>query len=344
MELGQSQPFASSVSGGTSPFSYQWYLNGSLVSGAVNPSWTFTPVSAGSYTVQSKVTDAVGAVATSNTVSVSVLKHDVAITSVAPLKTVVGEGFSDKLNVTVANYGSYTETFEVMVYANTTIIASQNVTLTSGSSATITFTWNTAGFAYGSYTISASVTLASGETNQWTGPFTDGTITVTVPSDVAITNVTPYQTVIGQGFNDSVSVAVANYGSYTETFRVMVYANTTIIASQNVTLTSGSSATITFTWNTTGFAYGSYTISASVTLASGETNQWTGPFTDSTVKVTIPGDIFGYGVVNSKDVAIIAAYWLQTAPPAPANADILGNGFINSQDIAVIAANWLMQT
>ena len=39
--------------------------------------------------------------------------HDVAVTNVAPSKTVVGQGFSATINVTVANQGDYTETFNV---------------------------------------------------------------------------------------------------------------------------------------------------------------------------------------------------------------------------------------
>jgi outer membrane protein assembly factor BamB len=65
--VGQSQLFTSSVSGGTSPYSYQWYLNGAPVSGATGPSWTFRPTSAGSYTVYVKVTASLGAQAASNT-------------------------------------------------------------------------------------------------------------------------------------------------------------------------------------------------------------------------------------------------------------------------------------
>jgi hypothetical protein len=269
--------------------------------------------------------------------------HDVAVTGVAPSRTVVGQGYSDKVNVTVVNYGTYTETFNVAVYANTTTIASQNVTLLSGDSATITVAWNTAGFAYGNYILSANIALAPGETNYWTGPFIDGTVKVTIPSDVAITSATSSKTVVGQGYSDEVNVTVVNYGTNTETFNVTVYANTTAIATQTVILVSGAFTTITLTWNTAGFAYGNYIISASVTLAKGETNTWVGPFTYGTVKVTIPGDINGDGVVNIFDLGIITGNWQQTVPPAPANADILGVGIINLLDLGMVTGHWMMQ-
>jgi PKD repeat protein len=72
MNAGQSQLFTAPASNGTSPYSYQWYLNGVAVSGATSASWAFTPSSTGSYTVYVKVTDAASAVATSTTATVTV--------------------------------------------------------------------------------------------------------------------------------------------------------------------------------------------------------------------------------------------------------------------------------
>jgi hypothetical protein len=68
----QSQLFTATVSNGTGPYSYQWYLNGSAVSGATSATWTFPQSSTGSYTVNLKIKDAASAVATSNTVTVKV--------------------------------------------------------------------------------------------------------------------------------------------------------------------------------------------------------------------------------------------------------------------------------
>lgn len=57
IHVGQSTTFTSTVSGGTAPYSYQWYLNGSSVSGAISSSWTFSPTAPGTYSVYLKVTD-----------------------------------------------------------------------------------------------------------------------------------------------------------------------------------------------------------------------------------------------------------------------------------------------
>ncbi|MEM3699768.1 MAG: DNRLRE domain-containing protein [Candidatus Bathyarchaeia archaeon] len=70
--LGESVKFTSTVSGGTLPYSYQWYLNDTAVSGANDPSWNFTPTEVGYYLVCLKVTDGSSAVALSNEVEVTV--------------------------------------------------------------------------------------------------------------------------------------------------------------------------------------------------------------------------------------------------------------------------------
>jgi outer membrane protein assembly factor BamB len=89
--------------------------------------------------------------------------HNVAVINVVPSRTLVRLCYNS-LDVTAANLGSYNETFNVTVCANTTAIATQTVTLTRENSTTITLTWYLAGFARGSYIISAYAWPVSGET------------------------------------------------------------------------------------------------------------------------------------------------------------------------------------
>jgi hypothetical protein len=70
--LGDSVSFTSSVSGGISPFSYQWCLDGSPVLGANSASWTFTPTSVGTYYVYLEVTDECNSTTQSSTARISV--------------------------------------------------------------------------------------------------------------------------------------------------------------------------------------------------------------------------------------------------------------------------------
>jgi hypothetical protein len=57
INIGDSITFTSTVSGGTPPYNYQWYLNGNPFSGATSSSWTFSPTASGIFYACLKVTD-----------------------------------------------------------------------------------------------------------------------------------------------------------------------------------------------------------------------------------------------------------------------------------------------
>jgi hypothetical protein len=62
------------VSGGTSPYSYQWYLNGNPAPGVTSVSWTFTPPGGGTYYIYLRVTDANGTTVQSGTSVITVIQ------------------------------------------------------------------------------------------------------------------------------------------------------------------------------------------------------------------------------------------------------------------------------
>lgn len=75
INAGDSVTFTSTVSGGTPPYSYQWYLNGNPVSGATSSSWTFSTTASGVFYVYLKVADSlqpVGDTAQSETARIMV--------------------------------------------------------------------------------------------------------------------------------------------------------------------------------------------------------------------------------------------------------------------------------
>jgi hypothetical protein len=163
--------------------------------------------------------------------------------------------------------------------------------------------------------------------------------------DVAATSVASPETVVGQGFSANINVTAANHGDLTETLNITVYANTTSIASQNVTLLTGRSTIVSFTWNTTGFAYGNYTISAYAWPVPGEINTADNNFTGGTVEVTIPGDINGDGTVNILDAIQLSNAFLATPGSSNwnPNADINGDGIVNILDAIIQSNNFLQQ-
>jgi len=113
--------------------------------------------------------------------SVHVGIHEVVVTDIVPYRTVITPGCSANITVTVENQGEFTETFNVTLYANTTIIDTLlNTTLTSENSTTIAFTWNTTGVAKGNYTLSATATIVPGEKYN---TLVEGWILVTIQGD-----------------------------------------------------------------------------------------------------------------------------------------------------------------
>jgi hypothetical protein len=89
------------------------------------------------------------------TVYVNNFVHDVIVTDITPSETTADQGETVNINVTVANHGSYAETFNLTLYANTSIVASQILTLQTGDFNVVSFDWNTAGLTNGNYTLSA---------------------------------------------------------------------------------------------------------------------------------------------------------------------------------------------
>jgi len=156
------------------------------------------------------------------------------------------------------------------------------------------------------------------------------------PHDIGITNVITSKTVVGQGFNLCIEIKILNYGMYTETFTVTAYANTTIIATQTITLANRNSTTITFAWNTTGFVKGNYTIWAYAWPVQNETDTTDNNCADGSVLITKVGDlgtgyplVFGKcdGKVTGPDLALFLMCYKGTAPPEYKYLGDLGTGY-----------------
>ncbi len=126
LDLGQSQIFSSSVSGGASPYSYQWCLNDTAISGATSQNWTFTPNSTGNYKVYVNVTDGRGTITRSNVVT-QIIVYPKLTTSISPSSTNMKIGETRQFNSTSSG-GSTPYTYQ-WYYSNGTAIA--NATLSN---------------------------------------------------------------------------------------------------------------------------------------------------------------------------------------------------------------------
>jgi outer membrane protein assembly factor BamB len=169
-------------------------------------------------------------------------------------------------------------------------------------------------------------------------------LTVTdVKRDLAVTDITLSKEVVGQGYPLEINVTVENQGDLSEIFYITINANTTMIHTKEITLASGTSASLTFTWNTTGFDKGNYTISVYVYPVPGETNMtnnimYAGP----NVRVTIPGDVDGDFDVDILDVVKITSIYATklgdlTFNP---NSDINNDGVITILDVVICTSHY----
>jgi hypothetical protein len=159
--------------------------------------------------------------------------------------------------------------------------------------------------------------------------------------DVAVASVSCSKTVVGQKYSCTMNVTVSNKGVFAETFNLTVNASSTTIGTQTLSnMLNGTSATLTFVWNTTGFAYGNYTITAFATPVPGETNTADNTFVAGSVLVTIPGDLNGDFKVTLSDLVILAnAYGAKPIKWNP-NADINENGKVDLPDLVVLALHY----
>jgi len=114
------------------------------------------------------------------------------------------------------------------------------------------------------------------------------------------------------------------------------------IGTQTVTLESGASTTLTFTWNTTDFAKGNYTISAYAWPVLGETDTTDNTFIDGWVVVAMVGDINADGIVDIFDCVRIALAFSATPhdPNWDPNADIDNSNLIDIFDLVIVAIHF----
>jgi parallel beta-helix repeat protein len=109
---------------------------------------------------------------------------NIAILELTTSKSVVGLGSTLSVNTTVRNEGYKAETFNVTVYANSSVIASRILTLARGESVSIMFLLNTAGWSRGRYLIAAYAHPVPSEFDVDDNARMCGPVTVTIPGDV----------------------------------------------------------------------------------------------------------------------------------------------------------------
>jgi hypothetical protein len=163
------------------------------------------------------------------------------------------------------------------------------------------------------------------------------------PHDIGITSVDALKTVVGQGYPVQITLMVFNYGATNEHINATVYANTTVVYTfENVPLAGRDSTTLTFTWNPTNVAKGTYTLKAEVSAVPDEPDTADNTMLDGAVFVTIPGDVDGDRDVDIYDIVRIACTY-DTEYPDPRYDrlyDVELDGDIDIFDIVIAAGNY----
>jgi hypothetical protein len=161
--------------------------------------------------------------------------------------------------------------------------------------------------------------------------------------DVALAEVSPSKTIVGQGLTVKIGITLQNEGNYTETLSITIYSDTIAIGTLTATIADGSIATVTLTWNTTGWPKGNYTLWAYAWPVQGETdtvdNTFTSPFT---VHIVMPGDGDANGKINIYDVVMITSLYGKKKGDAYYNPNVDWNddGVINIYDVVIATSRY----
>jgi hypothetical protein len=135
------------------------------------------------------------AVIESAVVTSPLAEHDLAVINVTTSKQgclpapTIGRNYTLQINVTVENQGGYVESFfdvwtELSLGPPIKVGPITVASLAPGATVTLTFNWNTAGVAYGNYTVTGVVDTVSGETDTADNRLNNIYIFVTLPGDI----------------------------------------------------------------------------------------------------------------------------------------------------------------
>jgi hypothetical protein len=191
---------------------------------------------------------------------------------------------------------------------------------------------------YGQLFDQGNFTVSGGQILSLQTPLSPATHNIAATSVRAVSA----KTVIGRGFSYNLSVLVADEGDYAETFNVTAYANSTVIGTEQASLTATDQTTLTFTWNTTSFAYGNYTLSGYAGPVPGETDTADNNLKGGWITVSIPGDLDGDFKVSRQDLVLLSNAYGSTpgTPNWNPNADIDGNGIVGLSDLTSLACHY----
>lgn len=237
--------------------------------------------------------------------TVTAVTRDVAAISQVPSATIVSQGESVAIEVTVKNLGNLSETFDVTCYYDNISIGVVRVyNLEAGEEATIPFELVTTSIPPGTYTITALADSSDeiAESNETNNVCTSPATVKIVIHDIAIISQVPSQTQVTKGDSVQIEVVVKNEGTEPATFTVSCYYNETFLETKTVTnLAPDATTTVSFNWETTGIPVGIYYINTAASTVPGETDTDDNACLSTTlVRVSSPPQLIGGSSVSIK--------------------------------------------
>jgi len=236
--------------------------------------------------------------------------HDVAVTNVTPSKTVIGQGYSMYINVTVENQGDFTETFNVTAYYG-------NVTITPAQ-------WDTF--------------WSMGDVNE------DGYINMTDYNLIAdhFGTTDPQYDINESGLVDMDDLLICAINQGLDIWTYFNILGGSIGRQTVIDLSPRDSTTLVFLWDTTGILYGNYTVSARATEVIGEINITNNVYSDGWVVVTILGDVNGDYIVDGSDLSDLNKAYGSTPnkPNWNPNCDLNDDYKVDASDLFELSKNY----
>jgi|GEM_PF-1239745 len=113
MDVGQSQTFSATASGGSGSYSsYQWYVGGVSQSGKTASTFSYSPASAGSYSITVTVTDSLGATSAQSTAATVTVNSKLVAPTLTATPTTVDQGQTSSLTSSTVSTGTSPYTYQ----------------------------------------------------------------------------------------------------------------------------------------------------------------------------------------------------------------------------------------
>lgn len=159
--------------------------------------------------------------------------------------------------------------------------------------------------------------------------------------NLAIINATISKSIVGLGYPLPLSVSIENRGDFVERFNLTIYANSTIIEMEEISLAAGQSKEINLTININDLPKGKYDIIAKVP-STNETDPTDNQILIGQIIVSFPGDVDGDLDVDIYDITAITAIYgsKKGEKNYNPNCDIDNNGKINIYDVVAACTNY----